>query len=206
MFFRDFLLFITEQSPINRVQSNCLVVLTSWKRENRWRIGKSDIRRCFLWRGRTKEDCSRYRWCLEADFVSYFRGQKGTWTKRSTSGRGTGVGGKIGGNGGRWLVLAKGSSASSVTINQRNAFAELHPRNFCRIHPIEITTLPDCPIFIVFKVPTSPLRSDRPSYKLFILASCHAAISKSSITRTRAMKRREEWIFEFERRDLSDWI
>lgn len=87
-----------------------------------------------------------------------------------------GFGGKIGGNGGRWLVLAKGSSTSSVTINQRNAFAELHPRNFCRIHPIEITTLPDCPIFIVFKVPTSPLRSDRPSYKLFILASCHATI------------------------------
>lgn len=149
----------------------------------------------------TKEDCSRYRWCLEADFVSYFRGQKG-WTKRCTSGRETGFGGKIGGNGGRWLVLAKGSSTSSVTINQRNAFAELHPRNFCRIHPIEITTLPDCPIFIVFKVPTSPLRSDRPSYKLFILASCHATISKSSITRIRVIERREEWISNLKDKNL----
>ena len=152
-----------------------------------------------LWRVPRKKGCSLYRWCLKADFVSYFRGQKG-WTKGSTSGRERrGFGGKIGGNGGRWLVLAKGSSTSSVTINQRNAFAEFHPRNFCRIHPIEITTLPDCPIFIVFKVPTSPLRSDRPSYKLFILASCHATISKSSIARP------EEWISNLKNKNLFDW-
>lgn len=155
----------------------------------------------FLWRGRTKEDCSRYRWCLEADFVSYFRGQKGTWSKRAEEGRG--FGGKIGGNGGRWLVLAKGSSASSVTINQRNAFAELHPRNFCRIHPIEITTLPDCPIFIVFKVPTFDRIGHRINY--LSLLPVTRQYRKGSITRTRAMKRREEWIFEFGGRDLSDW-
>lgn len=32
-----------------------------------------------------------------------------------------------------WPVLAKGSLTWSVTINQRRTFAQLHPRNFCRI-------------------------------------------------------------------------
>lgn len=134
-------------------------------------------------------------------FCIVFSRTEGTWSKRAEEGRG--FGGKIGGNGGRWLVLAKGSSASSVTINQRNAFAELHPRNFCRIHPIEITTLPDCPIFIVFKVPTFDRIGHRINY--LSLLPVTRRYRKGSITRTRAMKRREEWIFEFGGRDLSDW-
>lgn len=67
------------------------------------------------------------------------------------------VGGKIGDGEGSLAVLAKGSLTSSVTINQRRAFAELHPRTFGRMPSHRGHGRPgigsECPVSLCFKVP-----------------------------------------------------
>ena len=81
--------------------------------------------------------------------VPKIRQEQQRWTNR--------VGGKIGGGEGSLVDLAKGSTTSSVTINQRRAFAQLHPRTFCRMPSRRGHGRPgigsQCPVSLCFKVP-----------------------------------------------------